>query len=55
MLDEYITIHFPDKSKSDFSTWKTGMWNFEDVWPNAVELTESFGDDFWRHLRLYDV
>jgi hypothetical protein len=65
MLDEYISIHFPDNSKSDFSIWETGMWNFEEVWPDAVELTESFGDDFsyrdgfkfavWRHLRLYDV
>ena len=63
-LDDYVEAHFPGKCRRDFNLWETGLWNFEEVWPTAVELY-TLGEDFsyhhgfnfavWRHLRLYDV
>ena len=47
-LDNYVEAHFPDKCRRDFNLWETGLWNFEEVWPTAVELY-TLGEDFSYH------
>ena len=61
---EYIANNFPGHDHVDFTIWEQGIWPFYHVWPDAVEVTDSYGEDFspdgynwavWKHLCLYQV
>ena len=61
---KYLAEHFPDRDPANLTIWDTGAFNFHDVWPNAIEVTSNYGEDFspdgydwaiWKHFRLYQV
>ena len=45
-VHEYIATNFSGQEYCDFTIWEQGIWPFDHVLPDAVEVTENYGEDF---------